>query len=200
MRRSACAVARPRSVRSYGCRGQRVESPAFRCACRASGPRIGNRPVRGRRHVDAGRFRRARGIVAGWGRAVGVARPRERHGIARCLVSRAHALRFRVRGGVGRRAETPVSQIAVAGRSHVGRRFPAGRPHEHQSRHLPGEGGRRSDRSHVHGIRAAVVPSHASGSHLFARGVAEPGLGLRLLRRVAHGGRACQTSAREARP
>ena len=66
--------------------------------------------------------------------------------------------------------------------------------------HVSGQSCRGAGRSYVYGVCAARVFGNASGPDLFTRGSAFAGVGLRLLRRNAHGGCAYPSSEGEARP
>ena len=68
-----------------------------------------------------------------------------------------------------------------------------------QLRDVPGRGRRQAARPHVHGVRAAEVLRDAPGQGVHARAAALTGVGLRVLRRRAHGRRSRAAPARQAR-
>ena len=74
---------------------------------------------------------------------------------------------------------------AAARARRARRRRRPGRHARGQPRHLPGGDRRAARRLHPHGVRAAQVPRHPPRPGVQPRGAAQPGLGLRLLRRRA---------------
>ena len=85
-----------------------------------------------------------------------------------------------------------------AGRGRFARGRVVRRPRV-ELRDVPGRGQRQAARPHVHGVRAAEVLRDAPGQGVHARAAALAGVGLRVLRRRAHGRRARPASAGEAR-
>ena len=85
-----------------------------------------------------------------------------------------------------------------AGRGRIARGRVVRRPRP-ELRDVPGRGRRQAARPHVHGVRAAEVLRHPPGQGVHPRAAAVAGVGLRVLRRRAHGRRPRAAAAGQAR-